>query len=336
MVDKVRVGIIGYGFMGSTHAKMLVKTGLAEVVAIADIDREKRVKAEKDFPHALILDNPDEIIERNDVDAVVIATLPDTHIPLLVKAIKTHKHVLVEKPLAPSLEYLAKLMDLEIPDDIVVMTGYSLRYHPMYIDLHNYTRMLGVNYFFHHTALGDLPPAEWILDPDITGGMINENAVHILYLFYWYYGLPDKVYGRIYSKTKPGIEDNALIISWHGETTATLLRSWTAGQIVRYFQVIGEKGSISIEGYLGGKMSIVVNGEKTVKEYPKILYEMYEAEDRDFIESIIKGRKPRVTLRDGVVIQMIVHALKQSNKLGEPVDPVKTCGQLCEKLLDKL
>ncbi len=335
-MDKIRIGILGYGFMGSTHGEMLKGIEEASVVAIADPLPEAREKAKKDFPDAKIYSDSLELLKNPEVDAVIIATPPNTHIPLLVEAIKQEKHVLVEKPLAEKLESLKPLLEVNIPENLVIMSGFSLRYHPMYVDLEQHMKSLGEVYLFHHTALGSLPPAKWILDENISGGLLNENAVHILYLFLWYFGFPEKIYASIKDLTTKGINDNVLYIAHHKDiTTASLLRSWSAKQVVRYFEVTGTKGSIHIDGYLGGMFTIVINGEKKTFEYSDGIKEMYTTELKEFIDSILKNRKPLTGLREAIQVQIMVHAAKQSNLKQAVVDPVKEAGILGSKLLEK-
>ncbi len=336
----VRVGIIGYGFMGSTHARLIREKKLAELQAISDIDEKALYKAREENREVKIYTDPLELIRDKNIDAVIIATPPTTHVDLLLKSIDHGKHVLVEKPLATSIRELDKLLEHEIPRDLVVMVGYSLRYHRMYIDLKKFMEKLGRIYFFHHTALGGMPSAGWIRDPSLSGGMLNENAVHILYLFYWYFGEPRRIYATLESKTAPGIDDNILLVSEHGsennKTTASLLRSWTANQVIRYFEVLGENGSIHVDGYLGGKVRMVIGGETMEYNYETIIDEMYTNELKDFFDSVTSMKQPQVTLKDGVVIQLMVEAAKKSNTTGSPIEMSKITGSSISKLLGRL
>ncbi len=331
----VKIGIIGYGFMGSTHARVLKTIDEVEIVAVADLSPEARRRAAKELPRAKIYDDAEKLIRDKDVEAVIIATPPDTHVDYLIKSVVEGKHVLVEKPLAPSFSHLEKLLDLEIPDNIVVMSGFSLRYHRMYVDLYRQIQGLGRIFIFHHTALGGLPSNEWLLDTRISGGMLNENAVHIIYLFLWYLGEPEKVYAKLYSKTGKDMDDNLVLVTSIKGSTASLLRSWTAGQIVRYYEVLGEKGSIHVEGYLGGKITCVIDGTKETREYPVIVDEMYREELMDYINSIKKGTRPKTGLREAILIQLIVEAAKQSAKENQPVSIMEAGGELAKELLRK-
>ncbi len=335
-MDTVKIGIIGYGWMGSTHAKVLKTLREAELVAVADPLREARVKAQNDNPSIKTYSDPRELLDDNSVDAVIIASPPDTHVPLLVKAVEKHKHVLVEKPLGPDLESLKPLLDMNPDPDLVIMTAFSLRYHSMYTDLEKMISDLGRTILFQHVALGDIPPPKWVLDPRISGGLLNENAIHILYLITWYFGFPEKIYAVIRDHVKPGLNDNITLTTIHpGNTVSIITRSWTAGQVVRYYEIIGEKGSIHLDGYLGGIVRLVKKGEKIEKNYEFELEEMYKRELGDFIESIKKNRKPMVGLREGILMQILVHAAKVSSRENTVVEPMKAGGELAVKLLEK-
>jgi len=87
----VKIGIIGYGFMGSTHARILKTIDEAEIIAVADLSPEARGKAAKDLPGAHIYDDAEKLIRDKDVEAVIIATPPDTHVEYLIKSVRGRK-----------------------------------------------------------------------------------------------------------------------------------------------------------------------------------------------------------------------------------------------------
>ncbi len=236
-----------------------------------------------------------------------------------MEAISEGKHVLVEKPLGRRFEDVKCLLDLKY--DKVVMTGFSLRYHRMYIDLYNLIKELGNPLLAIHVALGNIPQVKWICDTEVSGGLFNENAVHIIYLFRWYLGEIRSVFGKIYSASREGMEDNVVAVFNHDTgATSSIMRSWTAGQIVRYYDFTFTNASIHLNGYLNGELTIVRGGEKTRKSYPRIFEEMYYEEMKHFIECIEYKKTPYTTLRDGIVIQAIVDAVRESSISGKNVN----------------
>ncbi len=324
----IGVGVIGYGFMGSRRAAAVEAIDGAELVAVADVLPERLEKAREKHPGVRVYRDPVELINDSGVEAVVIATYPDTHVKLLREAVARGKHVLVEKPLAVRLSDIDPLLDpgfLREARGLVVMTGFSLRYHPMYRFVWEKLRDRGV-LLAHHTALGDMPGVEWLRNPGLSGGMLNENAVHIIYLYIWYMGNPLTVYASLYSTLGPGIDDNVFLAMRHsGGATSSLTRSWTGGRIIRYFDfILRGGGSIHIDGYLGGKVLISTSDGDEEKEFPFTLDEMYHEETRHFIECIKTGRKPHTRLWHGVTVQAVVEAAHISSNTNTVIKLDKT------------
>jgi predicted dehydrogenase len=98
----VRAGLIGYGYWGPNLARNLVESEGLELTAIAEARPERRALAARRHPWVQLCADAAGLLDRDDVEAVVIATPLATHYPLARAAIERGKHVLVEKPLAGS------------------------------------------------------------------------------------------------------------------------------------------------------------------------------------------------------------------------------------------
>jgi predicted dehydrogenase len=110
----INVGLIGYGYWGPNLARNFAETDGVRLAAVADGRADRRAAAARRHPGIATCETGLELINRPDVDAVVIATPLDTHFPLAKSAIERGKHVLVEKPFAASkadAETLASLAD---------------------------------------------------------------------------------------------------------------------------------------------------------------------------------------------------------------------------------
>ena len=110
----INVGLIGYGYWGPNLARNFAETEGVRLAAVADGRADRRSAAERRHPGIATAEDALAMIDRADVDAVVIATPLDTHFPLAKAAIERGKHVLVEKPFAASkadAETLASLAD---------------------------------------------------------------------------------------------------------------------------------------------------------------------------------------------------------------------------------
>jgi len=100
-MDKVRIGIIGIGTMGSAHARYIVAGEIpnAELTAVCDINPKRLEWAKNNFGESVqLFENAKDLFESKSVDGVMIATPHYDHPPLAIEAFNHGLHVLIEKP----------------------------------------------------------------------------------------------------------------------------------------------------------------------------------------------------------------------------------------------
>jgi len=113
----LRAGLLGYGFAGRCfHAPFLGPTGF-DLVAVST-SREAEVAAR--WPVVTVHSRAEEVIAREDIDVIVVATPNDSHAPLAIAALKAGKHVVVAKPMALNLS------EAETMAEIARRTGRAL------------------------------------------------------------------------------------------------------------------------------------------------------------------------------------------------------------------
>lgn len=101
MNDKIRVGLIGYGYASKTfHAPLIMGTPWLELAAVSSSD-ETKVKA--DWPAVSVVSEPRHLFNDPHIDLIVIPTPNDTHFPLAKAALEAGKHVVVDKPFTVTL-----------------------------------------------------------------------------------------------------------------------------------------------------------------------------------------------------------------------------------------
>lgn len=111
-VETVRVGVIGYGYWGPNLARNLALLPGADLVAIADHDPERLARAGAAHPLARLTTDAADVLTDSEIEAVVVATPAATHYELVRRALRCGKHVLVEKPLALTVEHAEELVRL--------------------------------------------------------------------------------------------------------------------------------------------------------------------------------------------------------------------------------
>jgi len=107
----IRIGVVGFGYWGPNLVRNFAEAKGARVVRVCDARAERLAIAAKRYPGIEVGQDPMELIHASDVDAVVIATPVSSHFPLALEALRSGKHVLVEKPLASTSEQALRLID---------------------------------------------------------------------------------------------------------------------------------------------------------------------------------------------------------------------------------
>lgn len=123
----LRVAIVGAGLMGRWHAYYAAKAG-ATIVAIVDLDARSAAELGRTYPSAHLLRDLSACLTRCDVHAVHICTPPASHAALAMEALASGKHVLVEKPLAPSLDETERLIDLARHNGVLLNPTHQFPY----------------------------------------------------------------------------------------------------------------------------------------------------------------------------------------------------------------
>ncbi len=124
----MRVGVVGCGYWGSKHVRVLSSLPAVSAVVIIDDRADARASVGADFPEALQRRSLTEALD--DVDAVVVATPPDSHFELAAEAITAGKHALVEKPMATTTPDAKRLVGLAEEAGVVLAAGHTFVYNP--------------------------------------------------------------------------------------------------------------------------------------------------------------------------------------------------------------
>ena len=125
-MERVRLGIVGLGWVAQVvHLPILLKMREAEIIAVCDRDRGRaRLVAEK-FGIMRVYTDHTQMLEQEDLDAVIVATSTDAHKEVALDSMKAGKDVLVEKPMAASLAEADELVDLARRSGAVLAVGHT-------------------------------------------------------------------------------------------------------------------------------------------------------------------------------------------------------------------
>jgi len=126
----IRIALIGYGYWGPNVARNLQESALFELVGICDQSENQRKLIKRRFPSIQVFKEVSNILNDDQIDAIVIATPPSTHFSLATQGLKAGKHVLVEKPITlDSLEAIQLIHTAE-RQNLQLMVDHTFVYSP--------------------------------------------------------------------------------------------------------------------------------------------------------------------------------------------------------------
>lgn len=308
----MNVGIVGCGLVGGKRARAL---GGHRLAAVADVHPERAARLAALHPGCAMEERWADLVRRGDVDLVVVATSNDALVPVSVAAVRSGKHVLVEKPAARNPGEIRELIQAAGGIRAAVRVGFNHRYHPALrkaMALFQEGKIGDILYvrgrYGHGGRLGY--ESEWRADPAIAGGgELLDQGVHLIDLSRWFLGDFTRVSGHagtLYWKMP--VEDNGfLLLTTAKGQVAWLHASWTEWKNLFSFEIFGETGKLQIDG-LGGSYGLerltwyrmppeMGPPETTVWEYPGEDLS-WEAEFADFVAAIERGETPRGSLED--------------------------------------
>lgn len=129
-MEKIKVAVIGTGFVGRVHVENIRRQSDAELVAIADQSQELATRFGEQLGIARAVGDYRELLADPAIGAVHICTPNNTHAPIARDVIEAGKNLICEKPLAMSVEEAASLTDLANSKGVVHATSYNLRFYP--------------------------------------------------------------------------------------------------------------------------------------------------------------------------------------------------------------
>ena len=128
--DKIRIGLIGFGYWGPNIARNLSDSDFYELVSIADESELQRSRASKKFPSTNIVATADHIINDPSIDAVAIVTPPESHFQLAKVCLLAGKHVLIEKPVTTKSADALELIRIATEKNLTIMVDHTFVYSP--------------------------------------------------------------------------------------------------------------------------------------------------------------------------------------------------------------
>ncbi|MBA2732337.1 MAG: Gfo/Idh/MocA family oxidoreductase, partial [Acidobacteria bacterium] len=234
-MDKIKIGIIGAGYIGGVHAQVLARDERVRVSAIYDV-MDERAQSLSRSSGAIVSGNAEELIET--CDAVYITTPNTKHTELAITAAKAGKHVFCEKPMATNLSDAQKVLDAAEASNAVFQVGHNRRFAPVYATLKQMISEEATPHSAHvKMNRGELINPEWVGDPQITGGFLYETTIHMFDMMRFLFGEVTQLTALGSTHEYPETDDFSVLLGFKSGVHATLCSSADASWLFPFERV---------------------------------------------------------------------------------------------------
>ena len=279
---RLRMGVIGLGFMGALHARLWHELPQTELVAVADIDPGTGEPLAEQLGCAFHRDT-NELLARTDIDAVSIVTPDRLHVAPTVAAAAAGKHVLLEKPMAHDAAAAAEIAAAVELHGVRLMVAHVLRFDPRYVQLRSAADPEKLGEPIHLRAKRNTVRS-LAQRLGANSSILYYLGVHDIDMMQWVARSPvTRVYAQKVQKLSSGNEDALYaVLNFANGAIGTLDYSWAwpdgmANGYYAQFEVVGTKAAslldvrdqglytITMDGMTGGDTHLwpEINGEIT-------------------------------------------------------------------------
>ncbi len=327
-----RVAVIGAGAMGRNHLRVLHDIDSANLIALADADESTAQRAARRFGIPSYTDYL-QMLDGQKPDAVIVAVPTALHRQVVLDALARRIHVLVEKPIASTVEEGRELMQAAQQAGVLLAVGHIERYNPAIVELFSRLRAgeLGRVFKMHARRLGPFPPRV----RDV--GVVIDLATHDVDIMRWLSGVEVQ---RVYAETARQIHTQ------HEDLVSGLLRfqdgiigvldiNWLTPTKIRELMITGERGMFHVN-YLTQDLYFYENNYvKTdwdtisnisgVSEGDMVRLRIDKSEPlRIELETFLSATRgedaPVVSAEDGIAALAIVQKLVQAGMNGRVIE----------------
>jgi predicted dehydrogenase len=323
---EVRVGIVGCGYWGSKHVRVLSATAGVSEIALIERDQVLCSRMQRCFPATRAFRSLQAALPH--VDALVIATPPQTHAELALTAVREGKHVLVEKPLATSMMDAELLVGAASIANSITMVGHTFQFNPAVRELRRRLASgeLGTIYYIHSARLNlglyrpdvnvvwDLAPHDISILNYLLGS--QPNAVIAWADALAFGDIHDLAYVRL-EYTNPKVRGYAHL-SWLDPRKTRTVTVVGSEKMAVYDDLAEERLRIYDRGLEGD-----IDGTPSHERPPTYRYgdmiaphiqsdEPLAVQDKHFIDSIRTNTEPETSWTTGLAIVAVLEALQKS------------------------
>ncbi len=307
----MRIAVLGLGFMGSTHLKALRTVPGAQLAAVYSGDAAKLSgdlsaiqgniggPGEKlDFTGVAKYTSIPALLADTSIDAVDICLPTNLHAEVAIQALRSGKHVLVEKPMALDISEATRMLAAAAEQNRVLMAAQVLRFFPMYRVLRELVRSgtLGVVRSAGFRRRCAAPGwSRWLADASQSGGGVFDLLIHDIDMCLHLFGSPEAVSATGYEAMASGIDIIRADLHYPGPLVVTVSGGWHHPKAFPFsmeYTVVCDGGTIDYSSSGTPPTLYRVNGEKEV--LPMAETDGYAAEIAYFLDCCRSGNNPEL------------------------------------------
>jgi len=308
--------VIGLGAMGSNHARVLYELqeeAKIKLIGVADIKEDRAKEAAKKYSVEWFTDY--KLLLKKKPDFAIVTVPTELHREVASEAINERCHILVEKPIAYTLEDGKKIIDVAKKKGVQLMVGHIERFNPA---IDTIKERIGKEKILLIGAvrIGPTPSSE-----RITTGVVADLGVHDIDLFRYITGSEFKRIEAFTSDRKSGIEMSAVLsFEMENGALAYIITNRIMPLKIRKVEVTtakrfleGDLLSQKVTEYSKGELISYAHRSIFVEEINLPFMEPLKLELKAFINSLKTGTQPPITGEDGLkAIEIAIECLKRS------------------------
>jgi predicted dehydrogenase len=336
MSARIGIGIVGAGRMGSTHARLIVRSlPEARLAGIADVNLDAARRLATELGDPPVFGSLQALLDAPGLDAVLIATSSSRHLEAIRAAAAAGRDILCEKPIALTMADTDAAIAAAEAAGVRLQVGFMRRWDPDYAraKARLASGSLGRPILFKSLQFDSDPPPPAFADPAVSGGIMVDMGIHEFDLARW---LIDDEVAEVHafgsSVAHPALAevgdiDSAVVnLRFAGGAIGTveLARSTTYGEDVRT-EVLATAGSVCVGdlplargSWSGGGAARGISTDSADPSTPR--FEAgYTAQTRGFVRAIAEDRPVDVPASAGRAALAIALAADRSMREGRPV-----------------
>ena len=308
-MDKLRVGVVGTGHLGSIHTRVYSKLRHVKLVGVCDCNLERAIEIGKKYKTASYSDYEKLF---GNVDAVSIAVPTSLHYNVAKEFLKNKIHVLIEKPITKTLSEADELIDIAKANDLILQVGHIERFNSAVLAIEPYLKKpkfiecqrLGP----FHKRVKDVGVVLDLMihDIDIVLGLMKQDVINI---------------EAVGLSTISDYEDVANVrLTFEDGTIADITASRVTKDAVRKMRIFQEDSYVSLD-YVTQEAAIFRKTEdKIIKEKIKIIKkEPLKKELKSFIDCVRNNKRPVVSGVEGRrALQVALAIVEKIKPLSNP------------------